>query len=263
MKLAFTTLGCTQWDLDTIIARAVEYGYDGVDFRGYLGKLEIFELPEFTTNLSETVGKFADAGIEVPCLSTSARIYADPAAALEEIATYSRLCEPFGARYIRVFGGGLAEGVSREQAVEVAAATLTKAGAVAADHGVTVLLETHDAWTASANIRAVLDRVDSDAVGVLWDTYNPYGAIGEHLVQTWNTLGPWIENTHWKDARPGDDGKNHLCLFGQGRFPVADCFDILKAGGYHGYLTLEWEKQWHPELEEPEIAYPEFIKVLL
>ncbi|TFG88068.1 MAG: sugar phosphate isomerase/epimerase, partial [Hyphomicrobiales bacterium] len=111
MKLAFATLGCTQWDIDTIIARAVEYGYDGVDFRGYLGEMEIFKLPEFATGLDDTISKFEDAGLEVPCLSTSARVYANPAEALEEIAAYCPLCERLGAPYMRVFAGHLEDGV--------------------------------------------------------------------------------------------------------------------------------------------------------
>lgn len=262
MKLAFTTLGCTEWDLDTMIARAVEYGYDGIDFRGYMGELEIFKLPEFTTGLDDTLAKFADAGIEVPCLSTSARVYAKPAEAIEEIATYCPLCEKFGAAYIRVFAGHLEDGVSRQQAIDIAVDTLNQAGAIAANHGVTVLLETHDAWVASEHTKAVMDRVDSPAVGILWDTFNPYGAIAEPLAQTWDTLGPWIKNTHWKDGKRTPDGKNQLCLVGQGEFPLADCVKILKSGGYDGYLTLEWEKKWHPELDEPEIAYPEFVRVM-
>ena len=34
MKISFTTLGCPDWDLDTICRRGREYGYEGVDFRG-------------------------------------------------------------------------------------------------------------------------------------------------------------------------------------------------------------------------------------
>ena len=39
MKLAFTTLGCPDWDLDTIISKAAEFGFDGVDFRGCRGEM--------------------------------------------------------------------------------------------------------------------------------------------------------------------------------------------------------------------------------
>ena len=48
MKIGFTTLGCPGWDLDTICARASEYGFDGVDFRGLLDTLDITLLSAFT-----------------------------------------------------------------------------------------------------------------------------------------------------------------------------------------------------------------------
>ena len=34
---------------------------------------------------------------------------------------------------------------------------------------------------------------------------------------------------------------------------------IEEADGYQGYYSLEWEKTWHPELEEPEIAFPAYV----
>ncbi|MEK9137475.1 MAG: sugar phosphate isomerase/epimerase, partial [Bacteroidota bacterium] len=74
MKLAFTTLGCPAWDMETILAKAVEYGFDGVDFRGYRRELKIYELPEFTSGVKLTAKRFADAGLAIPCLSTSAQV---------------------------------------------------------------------------------------------------------------------------------------------------------------------------------------------
>lgn len=49
MKISFTTLGCPNWDLDTICQKGREYGFDGVDFRGYLDSLDITKLPLFTS----------------------------------------------------------------------------------------------------------------------------------------------------------------------------------------------------------------------
>ena len=261
MKLAFTTLGCTGWDLDTIIARAVEYGYDGVDFRGYRGELKIYDLPEFTTDLTTTVARFADAGLDVPCLSTSARVCADPDEAIEEIRRYAPLCQAFGATMMRVFGGPLGE-MNREQAIAVTADTLRKGGAIAAAHGVAVLLETHDAWPDANHLKAVMEQADSYAIGVLWDVMHPFNAVNEAPATTTALLGPWIRNTHIKDAKRADDGKLHLCLVGDGDLPLADCIAQLRGIGYDGYLTLEWEKQWHGELDEPEVAYPKYVQVM-
>ena len=70
VKLAYSTLGCPEWDLAQMIARTREYGFDGVDFRGYRDALDITTTPEFSSRARETAQRFADAGIAVPCLST-------------------------------------------------------------------------------------------------------------------------------------------------------------------------------------------------
>ena len=70
-KTAFTTLGCPDWDLDTICRRGIEYGYDGVDFRGLRDHLDITTTPDFTTDLAATKTKLTDAGLAVSCISSS------------------------------------------------------------------------------------------------------------------------------------------------------------------------------------------------
>jgi hypothetical protein len=35
---------------------------------------------------------------------------------------------------------------------------------------------------------------------------------------------------------------------------------FLHKSGYSGYLSFEWEKKWEPALEEPEIAFPHYVK---
>lgn len=37
---------------------------------------------------------------------------------------------------------------------------------------------------------------------------------------------------------------------------------LLAGGGYDGWLSFEWEKRWHSELEEPEVAFPAFVRTL-
>ena len=43
-------------------------------------------------------------------------------------------------------------------------------------------------------------------------------------------------------------------LFGGGEFPALDCMRLLRNSGYQGWFSLEWEKMWHLDLEDPEIA---------
>jgi hypothetical protein len=44
--------------------------------------------------------------------------------------------------------------------------------------------------------------------------------------------------------------------------PVKETVKALAAAGYRGYYCFEWEKKWHPEIEEPEIAFPHYAKVM-
>jgi hypothetical protein len=47
-------------------------------------------------------------------------------------------------------------------------------------------------------------------------------------------------------------------LFGGGEFPATECLGLLLDDGYDGWHSLEWEKMWHPELVDPEVALPLF-----
>ena len=74
MKFSFTTLGCPDWDLDTIISRACELKYNGIDFRGYKDENDIWKHPEFSCDAEDTYARISGKGLEVPCLSSSIRL---------------------------------------------------------------------------------------------------------------------------------------------------------------------------------------------
>jgi predicted xylose isomerase-like sugar epimerase len=51
-------------------------------------------------------------------------------------------------------------------------------------------------------------------------------------------------------------------LTGKGDVPVAEQVKVLVGAGYRGYYCFEWEKKWHPEIEEPEVAFPHYAKAM-
>lgn len=267
MKLAFTTLGCPGWDMDTIVSKAVEYGFDGVDFRGYLGELNIYGLPEFTTGIKDTARRFVDAGLEISCFSSSARVFSrtpeELSASIQEVRSYAEMCGHFRTPFIRVFGGAIGD-APRAEAIDIAAANLKQMLAVAEDHDVQLLVETHDDWLNCNHLKALMEKVSSSSAGILWDIHHPYRMIGESPIGTCAALGAWIRNTHWKDSYVKQDTERgyQLCLVGDGDIPLKDMFACLESNGYDGYLTLEWEKMWCPEIEEPETAFPRYVRVM-
>src|SRR6185437_5528329 len=53
-----------------------------------------------------------------------------------------------------------------------------------------------------------------------------------------------------------------LVLLGDGEVAVREMLGLLSADGYPGWISVEWEKRWHPEIEPPEVALPQHLAVL-
>jgi sugar phosphate isomerase/epimerase len=126
-------------------------------------------------------------------------------------------------------------------------------------------LETHDAFSRGAAAALVLDRLPSASLGAIWDVLHPL-RHGEPIAATWAALGSRLLHVHMKDGRPDPAAARPedwaLTLLGEGEVPGAAIVALLRDGGYSGYLSAEWEKKWHPELAEPEVALPQHAQVL-
>src|SRR6185312_3044096 len=171
------------------------------------------------------------------------------------------LAAEIGAPFLRVFGGGFPAHTTRAAILEPTAEVLRTLARYGEQCGVTVLLETHDAWTNSADVRELVQAVAQPAFKVLWDTHHTY-RFGEAPAQTWAVLGDAIAYAHVKDSRLNGPEDWTYCLLGEGDLPLREICAVLKQSGYSGYLSLEWEKKWHPEIAEPEIALPQAVPYL-
>ncbi|HOK05160.1 MAG TPA: sugar phosphate isomerase/epimerase family protein [Victivallales bacterium] len=267
MKLSFTTLACPNWTLDKITEAAIKFGYDAIDFRGYTGQIRIFELKEFNDKLDETKEKIKSCGLSVSAFSSSVNACPENEEVknnfISEIKAYTRLCDVFDTKFIRIFGGKLGNR-SRLEALKDAKKFLSEIAKIAEDNNIEIVIETHDDWTSSDNLLKLIEVAASPYINALWDIHHPYRFCSESPAETWNKIGKYVKYTHWKDSKKikSTDGKDSfkLCLCGEGDIPFAEILTVLKLGGYDGYLTFEWEKQWHPEIEEPEIALPTFVE---
>ena len=69
-------------------------------------------------------------------------------------------------------------------------------------------------------------------------------------------LGRHISLVQVKDARrdPSREDQWQLVPMGEGEVPVPDLLSLLSSAGYVGWVSLEFEKKWHPELASPEQA---------
>jgi hypothetical protein len=51
-------------------------------------------------------------------------------------------------------------------------------------------------------------------------------------------------------------------LLGTGTVNVQAIVNTLAGGGYKGLYNFEWEKVWHPDIEEPEVAFPQYAETM-
>jgi sugar phosphate isomerase/epimerase len=260
VKIAFQTLACPDWSWERILDEAQRMGYDGIEMRGLQGEMYLPKAAPFRPDrLDETKADLRRRGLSICCLDSSCSFH-DPAktdTALEEGRQYIDLAVKLEVPFIRVFGDLLPSHVDRAVTVSRIAAGLTELGRYAEGKGVTVLLETHGDIHNAEIIQSIFARTESAAVGLLWDFEHPY-LHGEEPETTFGQLSGYIKHTHVKDAKKLPEGKK-LCLIGDGDVPVANIIALLKENGYQGWLSLEYEKKWVPDLEEPEVSLPAFM----
>jgi fatty-acyl-CoA synthase len=260
LKLAFSTLGCPGWSLEKAASEAVRIGYDGLELRLLDG--EVVEA-DLAPAQRERVGAILrESGLGLSSVDSSIRLLADREAddIEAEIRKFLALAKGWSAPMIRVFGGDPAAGSSLDEGLDRAAAILNHVAPAAEGQGVKIAIETHDAFSSAAAVAPILERVPSAGVGVIWDIFHTH-RMGEAPALVWDLIGPRVVSVHVKDARREPD-RWQLVMLGEGEVPVREGLAVLNSAGYSGWLVQEWEKKWHPEIEEPEVALPHDRDVL-
>ena len=257
MKLGFSTLGCPGWGIEEMLGAARANGYDGVELRFYKGSLELPKaLADFPGGVTAFRRRFESGGVEICCVDSSVVLSA-PEISTSEGEEMIELALKLGAPYVRVFGGKVQEGEDRGACLKRAADKLARLGQRAARRGLTVLVETHDAFSSGAEVAELLDMAGEEGIGALWDLHHPVSQ-GETPAETARLIGSRTYHVHVKDGKK--DGGN--VLLGEGDIPLRELVSELHRTGYKGYLCLEWEKAWMPDLAEPEVAFPHAARYL-
>jgi len=269
LPIAFSTLGCPGWEWKKILEFATQHGFNAIELRGLEGKLDLPSHPIFAADrIEQTKREISASSLKIACVSSSANLYfEDPAKRAKELADARRfidLASILGAPYVRVFGGKAESDknlVPDDPTKSRVAAGLRELGAYAGPHNVTVILESHDHFTSSATLKDVFRQVDSEHVGLLWDAHHTFATSNEDPESTVRQLGPWIRHTHLKDSTGSGEDRKYV-LTGRGNVPVQRQIEALRSIGYKGFYCFEWEKLWHPDIAEPEIAIADYANVV-
>lgn len=262
--LSFSTLGCPAWSFSQVIQHAAEYKYSGIEIRGIKGDLDLPANPLFSpTNIASTLRQVQDLDLKIVNLGSSANMhFLDPKKRqinLDEAKKYIELASRLSCPFIRVFPNDLPKDQPENQTVNAIIQALIELGDFAKSSRVKVLLESHGKVIKSDMLLHIMQETNHAQVGLVWDFFNMWSITKEPPAQVYSILKKYIFHTHIKDANVSETGEKYT-LLGEGNAPVKEALHALKMGGYTGYYSFEWEKLWHPEIQEPEIAIPHFSK---
>ncbi|HET6181331.1 MAG TPA: sugar phosphate isomerase/epimerase family protein [Candidatus Sulfotelmatobacter sp.] len=264
LKMSFSTLACPDWTIAQIIAMASGEKYDGIELRFVQGEDSLWNLPVFSgAELASTKRALADHAVTISCVGTSCRFDSPDAAERRrwrmEGERMADLAAELNAPGLRVFGDTIRTGTDRASTQGWIADSVRTLAGIAKSRGVEVWIENHGDFVTAEQTAAILAQADCPNAGVVWDPANSYAAAQEQPSEGAALLGAAIRHVHIKDMQRQQDGWKHV-LSGEGEFPLLELKSALKQLHYDRFLSFEWEKKWHPEIADPEVALPHFAR---
>lgn len=217
-----------------------ELGWTSIELRTVDG-LAVADLDDQAFGrLTEDLGA---QGFEVACVASSIANWSRPISGdffddLRELEVLGRRCPALGTRYVRVMSypnAGLSEHEWGRQVVE----RMRRLAGRAEDAGLVLVHENCSGWagTRAERMLALLDRVNSPALRLLFDTGNGI-AHGYDAYEMLTHIVEHVTHVHVKDAT-GDAPEPVYTVAGLGRARVADCLRLLVDKGYTGSWSIE------------------------
>jgi sugar phosphate isomerase/epimerase len=269
LPIAVSTLGCPKWDWNTILKNASQFGFAALELRGIQDQMDLPKCAEFSgSRLKGTLADLSAAHLAISDLGASAQMHEPDAAKrakhMDEARRFIDLAHELKAPYVRVFPNQFVPGEDKKVTFARISDGLRELAQHAAPAGVTIIVESHGEFRRAEDIIPIMEGPKSKNVGFLWDAHHTC-VEGEKSADTWARLGKYTRHTHLKDSLPiagKPKDERRYVLTGTGEIPVKETVAVLVKNGYKGYYCFEWEKRWHPEIEEPEVAFPHYAKTM-
>jgi len=223
----------TEVDLYERPAKAAELGFGAVEFWGVAGK-----------DLGRLKAACDDAGVAVGCFLGPAgvvMVQENPAGAVQKAMKEAvGVASQLDTRTMIVTVGNALEGVPSETQTDNIVSNLKALAPIAEDAGLKLAVEAlntlvdHAGYFLdhTADARAIVDRVGSPAVGLLYDVYHMQIMEG-NLIETIRRNVDVIHHVHVADV-PGRMEP------GTGEINYANVFRALDEAGYEGYCGFEF-----------------------
>ncbi len=242
IKLSTMTSVTPDWSLDQIIESMQKYGYAGLEPRAGWGHAAGLELDTAAADRDAARTKLESAGLSISCVATGARFATEDPTELDGYIDETKraidLAADLGGSCVRTFGGARGKGELRG-IVNRTAEAYRRVVDRAQGRGVTVLMETHDEWCNSAQVRSVVESVNHPNLAVLWDCMHTQ-RMGERPEETMGVIGSLTRHLHAHDGRYVDGGtKLETVGLGEGELDHATPVKLLTEAGFDGFFSVE------------------------
>ncbi len=264
MKLSFSTLGCPDWNFGEIISTASDLGYDGIEIRGIADQIYAPYVNIFSENQIENTKKELERiGLEIPILTSGAYLNNNPEinSAFSEIDDYIFLASKMGVKYIRILGDK-DPAPDNSFDFDFLLNNYEKLCKKAAKYKVSILIETNGILADTNKMLKFIEKTESDNKGIIWDINHTVRYFNEKPQETVKRIGKYIKHVHVKDSIISPDKTIKYMLTGYGDIPIKESCEELLCIGYTGYFSYEWVKRWSRELEEPGIAFYQYLEYM-
>ncbi len=158
----------------------------------------------------------------------------------DELAQAIPRMQRLGAKFIRVMSWTQADPpVPDAQWRDEAVRRMKELARMAEDGGVVMVHENCDGWGGQGPQQTLdlLERVNSPALKLVWDTGNPV-AHGQDALPYCKAVREYIVHVHIKDYK-AEDGKKNACYPGDGLGAVRESISFLLETGYDGGFSIE------------------------
>ena len=218
-RWCFSTLGCAEMSLPQVCDIAAEFDIRALELRSLWGRVDLPACVSENGFLPETAASLLTMESQaIVVAGSSFKLVGHDAAARAELLNFSQWADSWQIPYVRVFGGGTWGKPLTDSDYQHAADAVTwwdKEREVR-KWKVEILLETHDAFSASAPCLELIHR-SNVPLSIIWDSHHTWHFGGEKPAETWKQLSRLVRHVHLKDSVNKPSARHPYTYVLQGR----------------------------------------------
>ena len=257
MKLSFSTKGWQKLGWQRLYELARDVKLSGIEIHDPFDPVMSDRVLD-TQNVPVSRRQLQEAGLQVACVDLPVDLTDDNGDFLSKLEQTITAAVNMRTSHIRIHTLSQSDnGQVPEAMMTLLSAALNKAEKA----NITLLLETAGMFSDTNLLKNTLDTYASDNLAALWDMHNTFFMANEDPQKTIENLGAYVRHVHIKDAIV-TESNHQYCLVGGGTLPAEDMMRALRSVNYDGFVSLEWNPNWLPDIDDPEIIFSHFVHVM-